>query len=82
MDFSGRAWDPSWGLLLSGGYREGTDQLDSFVSTEDGVRMNEMTPLPITLSSHCAVAVDENSVIVLGGVPDGTNAFKYDKIDE
>ncbi len=66
---SGYAYHPSWGLVMSGGKREDTreDELNSVITTKNGREFEVLAPLPVNLTDHCLVIVDEDRLFVTGG---------------
>ena len=59
--------DGSSGLVVAGGY-SGTQFLDSIeVFSEDGW-LDIMFSLPVTVYQHCLVAIDDNTIILIGGI--------------
>ena len=54
---------PLLGFVVSGGF-----STTSVKHTTDGLKFEELRPLPVSLRGHCMVALDDESLFVTGGL--------------
>ena len=54
-------WDSNaeWGLVVSGGYTNSYEELDTVVRTTDGKTLTQLAAMPKPLYQHCLVIVDQ-----------------------
>ena len=65
---SAAAFAPSLGLVISGGLSS-----SGVVHTIDGVKFEDLKPLPIILRGHCMVALGDRSLFITGGLTNDTD---------
>ena len=60
------------GLVIAGGYDEGLGGGVSYVdSTEHGITFTPMTPLPTTPYYSCLTSLDDETLLLTGGMDNG-----------
>lgn len=64
---SASSFTPQHKVVISGGQYD-RELLSSVVHTVDGQTFKELSPLPVPLSCHCMVALDDSFLFVTGGV--------------
>lgn len=67
--------DPSWGLVIAGGYVSGGEYLDTVEVTQDGMSFYNLEPLPSPKDEACLAIIDEERIFVTGGQDKSTYVY-------
>ena len=79
-DWPGYGSSENWGLVMAGGYNQGT--LSSVETTDDGQVFGSLPDLPEEDEFFCLVVVDDDRIFTCGGdgYPTSTSTFIFSKM--
>ena len=78
-DSMGYGSSESWGLVMVGGYRTGTESTISVETTSDGETFGSLPDLPRANEGSCVVIIDDERLFTCGGYLTETQTLIFSK---